>query len=98
VSIATGTTATYSSFNCVQTNPSRIDCTIQIDSSGDLEIDADDVAGNSANESEDNYIVDTVAPILSLVTASPETIEYLAAYIDGGAIYTDNVDGTGALV
>lgn len=33
VTIDPVTSAGYSAFNCVQTNPARVDCTIQVDSS-----------------------------------------------------------------
>lgn len=81
-------------FVCTQTSVTRVDCTISVDSSGDLTITADDLAGNNDTETEPNYIIDTGIPVISLITPSPETVEYLSSYTDGGAIFTDNEDGT----
>lgn len=68
--------------SCTQTSITRIDCTIQIDDSGDLTVSADDLAGNTDTDTEPNYIIDTIPPIISLVVPSPETVEYLSIYID----------------
>jgi len=92
------TTASYSAYSCLQTNPSRVDCTIQIDDDGDLTIDAIDLAGNSVDEAEINYIIDTNPPVLSLNGVNPETVEYLASYTDADAIFTDVEDGTGTIL
>ena len=89
---------TSSSFSCSQRSITRVDCTISVDDSGDLTISADDLAGNNDIETETNYIIDTTPPVITLVAASPETVEYLNPYTDGAAIFTDNVDGTGSLV
>jgi len=98
VSIDWLSTVTSSLYSCTQTSPSRVDCTISIDDSWDLTISADDVAGNTDTETETDYIIDTIPPVISLLTPSPETVEYLSAYTDGWAIFTDNIDGTWSLV
>lgn len=83
VSISTSSTLNFSAVSCVQTSNLRVDCTIQIDDSGDLVVSADDVAGNNTIQSELDYIIDTTPPVLTLITPSPETVEYLSAYADG---------------
>jgi len=98
ISLDGSTTLVSSSFLCVQTSLIRVDCTVDIDDSWNLVISASDIAGNNLTETEADYIIDTIAPVLSLVTPSPETIEYLSSYTDGWAIFTDNIDGTGALI
>ena len=98
VSISGSSTLTYSAFSCVQTNPSRIDCTIQIDDDGDLTIDALDLAGNDDTETEPNYIVDTNPPVITLNGVDPETAEYLSSYSDADAVFSDIEDGIGAVL
>jgi len=98
ISILWSSSVSSSLFSCTQTSPSRVDCTIQIDDSWDLTISADDLAGNNDTETEANYIVDTTPPVISLITPSPETIEYLSSYTDGWAEFSDDIDGTGSLI
>ena len=94
-----GTTSlTSSAYSCIQINPSQVNCTISIDTSGDLVISATDNAGNNDLENEDSYIIDTLPPVLTLVWNDPETVEYLASYSDAWADFTDNIDGTGSVV
>ena len=45
-------TATTSAFNCTQTSATQVDCTISVDSSGDLVIAATDDAGNATTAAE----------------------------------------------
>ncbi|MCZ8330245.1 MAG: hypothetical protein O9282_02920 [Flavobacterium sp.] len=52
--------------NCTQTNATRVDCTISIDSNGTLVVNAIDSDGTSTNTSETNYIIDTVFPVLTI--------------------------------
>jgi len=98
VSVSGTSTLASSLFVCTQTSVTRVDCTISVDSSGDLTITADDLAGNNDTETEPNYIIDTGIPVISLITPSPETVEYLSSYTDGGAIFTDNENGTWSLL
>ena len=58
IQVHPNTTAGYSNLNCTQTTVTQVDCTISIDSSGDLAITT--TTGGYGFES--NYIVDTVAP------------------------------------
>ena len=45
----------------------QVDCTVSIDDSGDLNISALDMAGNIATGSENLYVIDVIAPMISLV-------------------------------
>jgi len=64
-------TTTTSALNCTQTSVTQVDCTISIDTSGDLVIAATDNASNNATSSETGYIVDTVDPTAASCTFSP---------------------------
>ncbi len=58
ISIDVGnTTVGTSSFLCTQTSAIQVDCSINIDSSGDLAIIATDNAGNTANKIESGYVI-----------------------------------------
>lgn len=94
VVVSGSSSVTYSGYSCVQTSPNRVDCVIQIDDDGDLQIDALDLAGNNIDEIEPNYIIDTNPPVITLNGVNPETAEYLSSYIDADAIFTDVEDGT----
>ena len=59
------TTATTSSFSCGQTSATQVDCTISIDSPGDLTITATNTSGNVQSVTESNYVFDTTAPTIS---------------------------------
>ena len=48
-----------------------INCTVTITNSGDLKINAKDKAGNSFSRTEEDYIVDTKAPIVKITTGTP---------------------------
>ena len=61
-------------------------------------IEATDLAGNDIDETEPNYVIDTNPPIITLGGINPETVEYLAAYSDADAVYTDVEDGTGSVL
>lgn len=41
-------TASYSNLMCTQTNPTRVDCTVQIDGSGGVTVSVTDRAGNTS--------------------------------------------------
>jgi len=58
VTIDSATNLTYSSFNCTQTDGKTVDCTININSSGNLVIDAVDAANNSSMQNENQYVID----------------------------------------
>lgn len=98
VVISPSSTVTYSGYSCVQINPTRVDCIVQIDDDGDLTIDATDLAGNNDTETEANYVIDTNPPVITLNGLDPETVEYLGAYTDADAIFTDVEDGTGTVL
>lgn len=57
-----GVQAMGRSLSCVQTNLSTVDCTITISSSGDLIINAIDVAGNSRSDNEPGYTINVAPP------------------------------------
>ena len=62
ISIDASSTATASTLSCTQTSPTQVDCTISVDTSGDLVISALDTSANSGSDTEINYIVDTIPP------------------------------------
>ena len=59
VSVEGATTATTSNLVCTQTNPTTVDCTISIDSTGDLTITATDDASNAGVAVETGYVINT---------------------------------------
>lgn len=61
VSLA-NTTAGVANFICAQTSTTQVDCTLQVLSSGNVEIRAEDARGLSTTELDLNYIIDTEAP------------------------------------
>jgi hypothetical protein len=65
VVIGSGSTST-SSYTCTQTNVSTVDCTISIDTSGDLVISATDSANNVSSNTQTGYIIDIIAPVITL--------------------------------
>ena len=68
IEIRSFTTAGISDFNCVQTNITRIDCTITITSSGDLKMSVTDAAGNIKYTNEDDYVINAPnAPSLNII-------------------------------
>jgi surface protein len=71
VSIDAATTAVTSSLSCTQTTATQVDCTISVDSSGDLTITATNSTANSSATAEANYIVDTYTPVS---TVSVDTV------------------------
>ncbi|MEZ4288625.1 MAG: DUF4215 domain-containing protein [Polyangiales bacterium] len=93
VAIGPGTTAGTSMFSCVQTSASQVDCTIQIDSSGDLEIVAQDTSGNAGDDSEPNYVItpDTMPPVVT-IDVDNSTLEAPVADDSNESSYT--VTGT----
>ena len=90
VNVAAGSTVITSSFNCTQTNNTQVDCTTSIDGPADgaphdLQIIAEDLAGNSVSATESGYIIDTTAP------AAPSTAPDLTASSDTGSSNSDNI-------
>ncbi len=63
VTVNGATTATTSSFACVQTTATQVDCTISIDTSGNLTIGMTNTSGQSITQTETNYFVDTTGPV-----------------------------------
>jgi len=55
-------TVSASDLVCTQTSLTQVDCTISVDSTWDLVINASDVAWNTDTATEVTYIIDTVAP------------------------------------
>ena len=62
VTVDASTTAGTSGLVCTQTNPQTVNCTIQIDTSGNLTMHAVDSKGNTATRAENGYLIDTIAP------------------------------------
>ena len=78
VTIDASSTVTASVLSCTQTSSTQVDCTISVDTSGDLVISADDTSANSGDDTETNYIVDTIAPNIpsvSVDTSAPNSID-----------------------
>ncbi|MDC0505985.1 DUF5011 domain-containing protein [Candidatus Gracilibacteria bacterium] len=98
VVIGGSTTSSTSNYSCTQTNSSTVDCTIQIDDSGNLQITATDNAGNSSSAIENNYVIDVTPAVITLNGSGTITLEIGDSYSDLGAEFLDNVDGTGSLV
>lgn len=59
-------TASYTNLICTQTNPTRVDCTVQIDGSGNIAVSVTDGAGNTNTGSETGYIIDTDSPDVTI--------------------------------
>lgn len=94
VSLGAGTTAGTSGFTCLQTSPTRVDCTLSVDSSGAVEVVATDTAGNTDSALESAYLIDATFPT---VTISAPT----KAVTDGGPITNTTItvtDDQGILV
>ena len=43
-------------------------------------------------------VVDTTAPVVSLVGGNPISLILGSTYTESGALWTDNVDGSGSIV
>ncbi|MDE1970513.1 MAG: peptidoglycan-binding protein [Patescibacteria group bacterium] len=71
VSIDAQSTVDTSNFVCTQTDSKTVDCTIRINSDGDLIVNAIDDAGNTATATQSGYSIVTSAPVISLVNATP---------------------------
>ncbi|MFS8130366.1 MAG: hypothetical protein ACMG57_00140 [Candidatus Dojkabacteria bacterium] len=75
------------SINCTQTTAVRLDCTSIISASGNLTINATDVAGNASSNSSNGYTVDAVAPV---VTITAPTKNSAVTITDTTITVTDN--------
>lgn len=60
---------------CNQTNPGRVDCTATVSETGDLVINANDLASNAAAETEAGYVVTSTAPAAFTPTLSTDPAE-----------------------
>ncbi|MCB9809030.1 peptidoglycan-binding protein [Candidatus Nomurabacteria bacterium] len=85
---ATNTTGSFSLSNtiCTQTTATRVDCTLQVDANtgtGDIQVNALDVAGNTNTVTETGYAIDVTPP------AQP-ALPDLQATSDAGPSDTDN--------
>lgn len=92
VSLA-NTTAGVANFICTQTSTTQVDCTLQVLSSGNVEIRAEDARGLSSTELDLNYIIDTEAPDITaaLDTTAPFTTNTPEVTFSA----TDNVSAPG---
>ncbi len=91
VVIGSGSTTT-SSYSCIQTNVSTVDCSVSIDVSWNLVINATDTANNLSSETQTGYVIDTVAPTITLIWSGTINLAQGSFYSDAGAICSDNVD------
>ena len=57
-----------------------------------------DKAGNSAEEVTNNGVVDTTAPVITLIGEQDSLLELFAPFSDPGATWAGLVDGEGALL
>ncbi|MFZ6014785.1 MAG: peptidoglycan-binding protein [Patescibacteria group bacterium] len=100
VTVDGSTTAGYSNFSCSQTDSSTVDCTIDITSSGNLVIKGVDDAGNSGTMAENSYVIDTVAPTVTItapVKISNTTISNTTVKVtDDQAVTASNVTVDGS--
>ena len=73
VNVLSNSTADISNFNCNQRHAKRVDCTMRINSSGDVKISATDEAGNLANNSKNGYLITGVNNLWITVSAPTKT-------------------------
>ena len=93
VSILGDTTANVSDLNCVQTNQQQVDCTINILSSGDLKLKAEDQAGNMAYKQMQGYEVTTPMgsdTVKSTIVINAPTLISDLTITDTTIVITDN--------
>ncbi|MDE2439314.1 MAG: hypothetical protein KGN01_08045, partial [Patescibacteria group bacterium] len=87
VTLSTSTTASVGSFLCSQTNSKTVDCSIDVLSSGNVTIKASDLLGNTSSQSENDYVIEGVPPI---ITITPSTKVSNTAITDTTIHVTDN--------
>ena len=92
VGIRSDNTAGAQNLICTQTNVKRVDCTIEITSSGDLKLNARDLAGRTTNKNENGYLItppnpDTEKP---QITINAPTKVSNATIVDTTIVVTDN--------
>ncbi len=80
VHVDASSTATTSGFSCSQTTATRVDCTVSIDSSGDLVVTATDKAGNVTSKTEASYVIDTTKPVVTIDTPLTINIDNQTSY------------------
>ena len=61
-------TASYSNLVCTQTSTTRVDCTVQIDDTGDISVSVTDRVGNNNSTTETGYVIDIISPLVSINT------------------------------
>jgi hypothetical protein len=74
IAVDIGLSAPISSLSCVQTTAVQVDCTVSVESSGNLVITVTDEAGNSETESENDYIIDIIDPLITIT--APTKLDY----------------------
>ena len=100
VQIGGGTTVGYSNYNCVQTTWAQVDCTIAINSSGNLVIHATSGGGLVSSKTEANYAISGTNPTAPSPnpTNPDEVTPAVATVVDeaGNVVSTPvtNADGT----
>ncbi len=63
-----------------------------------VEYSATDSSGNTTTETRTVRVVDTTAPVITLLGTNPMTIDVGGAFTDPGASVSDNVDATSTIV
>jgi hypothetical protein len=61
-------------------------------------VEATDFAGNTITLVRTGYFIDQTGPILTLNGSGEETINVFTTWVDAGANWTDNYDGTGTIL
>jgi hypothetical protein len=81
--------------------------TITVETNGEVNADvgtytltyvASDASGNTATATRTVNVVDTIAPVITVLGTNPATVEYGSDYVDAGATATDLRDGAVTVV
>lgn len=92
VSLA-NTTAGVANFICLQTNTKQVDCTLDVLSSGNVEMRAVDARGLLTTELDPGYIIDTKAP--DITAALDTTVPFTTNTPEVTFSATDNISAAG---
>ncbi|MGI6612010.1 MAG: BspA family leucine-rich repeat surface protein [Candidatus Nanosyncoccaceae bacterium] len=84
VSIGGSSTAGPESLTCQADGVNKVNCTVTVTQSGELIIQAEDEAGNSASKSEDGFLIDRIAPVVSIDPPVTATSSNQTSYILAG--------------
>ena len=73
VTIDPTSTVSTSNFNCIQINSTRVECSVQINSSWKLVIKAIDKVFSQVTKTELNYIIDTISPSVPNINVNTQS-------------------------